>query len=59
VLAVGSEDGFREGKHMAGKLKLLDVERETQPGKHADGNGLCLVVKGATSKHWIYRYTKD
>jgi hypothetical protein len=23
---------------MAGKLKLLDVERETRPGKYADGN---------------------
>jgi hypothetical protein len=59
VLAVSSEDGFREGKHVAGKLELLDVERETRPGKYADGNGLYLVVKGATSKNWIYRYTKD
>jgi hypothetical protein len=56
---VGSEDGFREGKHLAGKLKPLDVERETRPGKYADGDGLYLVVKGATSKNWIYRYTKD
>jgi hypothetical protein len=44
---------------MAGKLKPLDVERETRPGKYADGGGLYLVVKGATSKNWIYRYTKD
>ena len=44
---------------MAGKLKPLDVERETRPGKYADGDGLYLVVKGATSKNWIYRYTKD
>jgi hypothetical protein len=25
---------------MAGKLKPLDVERETKPGKYADGEGL-------------------
>ncbi len=43
---------------MAGKLKPLDVERETRPGKYADGDGLYLVVKGATSKNWIYRYCK-
>jgi hypothetical protein len=44
---------------MAGKLKPLDVERETRPGKYADGDGLYLIVKGATSKNWIYRYSKD
>ncbi|HLX13707.1 MAG TPA: Arm DNA-binding domain-containing protein, partial [Bradyrhizobium sp.] len=44
---------------MAGKLKPLDVQRETRPGKYADGDGLYLIVKGATSKNWIYRYTKD
>jgi hypothetical protein len=27
---VGSEDGFRAGNHMAGRLKPLDVERETR-----------------------------
>jgi len=44
---------------MPGKLKPLDVQRETRPGKYADGEGLYLIVKGATSKNWIYRYTKD
>jgi hypothetical protein len=43
---------------MAGKLKPLDVERETRPGKYPDGDGLYLIVKGATSKNWIYRYSK-
>jgi hypothetical protein len=56
---VGSEDGFCEGKHMAGKLKPLDVERETRPGKYSDGDGLYLVVASATSKNWNYRYWKD
>ena len=48
---MGSEDGFGEGEHMAGKLKPLDVERETRPGKYSDGDGLYLAVKGATSKN--------
>ena len=43
---------------MAGKLKPLDVERETRPGKYADGDGLYLIVNGATSKNWICRYCK-
>ena len=43
---------------MAGKLKPLEVERETRPGKYPDGDGLYLIVKGATSKNWIYRYSK-
>jgi hypothetical protein len=28
---------------MAGKLKPLDVERETRPGKYPDGDGLYLA----------------
>src|ERR1700680_1097772 len=41
---------------MAGKLKPLDVLREGKPGKYADGDGLYLIVAGATSKNWSYRY---
>ena len=44
---------------MAGKLKPLDVERETRPGKYPDGDGLYLVVASATSKNWNYRYWKE
>ncbi|WGS21073.1 MULTISPECIES: Arm DNA-binding domain-containing protein [unclassified Bradyrhizobium] len=44
---------------MAGRLKPLDVERETQPGKYPDGDGLYLVVASATSKNWSCRYWKD
>jgi hypothetical protein len=29
---------------MAGKLKALDVERESNPGRYFDGDGLYLVV---------------
>jgi integrase len=44
---------------MANKLKPLDVERETRPGKYPDGDGLYLVVASATSKNWNYRYWKE
>ena len=44
---------------MASKLKPLDVERETRPGKYPDGDGLYLVVASATSKNWNYRYWKE
>jgi integrase len=48
-----------ENAIMAGKLKPLDVERETRPGKYPDGDGLYLVVASAKSKNWNYRYWKD
>jgi integrase len=44
---------------VVGKLKPLDVERETRPGRYSDGGGLYLIVVNATSKNWAYRYTKD
>ena len=44
---------------MVGKLKPLDVERETKPGKYADGDGLYLIVTGPAAKSWSYRYWKD
>ncbi|WP_245334749.1 Arm DNA-binding domain-containing protein [Bradyrhizobium mercantei] len=44
---------------MAGKLRPLDVERETKPGKYADGDGLYLIVTGPAAKSWSYRYWKD
>jgi hypothetical protein len=44
---------------MPGKLKPLDVERETRSGKYPDGDGLYLIVASPTSKNWSYRYWKD
>src|SRR4051812_10116817 len=44
---------------MAGRLKPFDVERQNEPGKYADGEGLYLIVNGRTSKSWSYRYWKD
>jgi hypothetical protein len=44
---------------MPGRLKPLDVERETKPGKYADGDGLYLVITGPAAKSWSYLYWKD
>lgn len=44
------------GKHMAGKLQPLQVERLVTPGKYADGDGLYFVVAGANARSWTYRY---
>jgi integrase len=44
---------------MVGKLKPLDVERETRPGRYSDGGGLYLIVVSATAKSWSYRYSKS
>jgi len=41
---------------MGGKLTAADVDRAA-PGRHFDGAGLYLEVRGAESKSWIYRYT--
>jgi Arm DNA-binding domain len=41
---------------MAGKLKPLEGARLVTPGKYPDGDGLYLVVAGATSRNWSYRY---
>ena len=43
---------------MPGRLKPLDVERKTKPGKYADGDGLYLVITGPAAKSWCYRYWK-
>jgi integrase len=41
---------------MGGKLTTADVYRAA-PGRHFDGGGLYLEVRGPESKSWIYRYT--
>jgi integrase len=49
-MTVFSED------NVTGKLKPLQIERETRPGKYPDGGGLYLIVAGPSSKNWSYRY---
>jgi integrase len=46
-------DNFGMG---GGKLTTADVDR-APPGRHFDGDGLYLEVRGPESKSWIYRYT--
>jgi hypothetical protein len=41
---------------MAGRLNPLEVARQVTPGKYPDGDGLYLVVAGAKSRNWSYRY---
>jgi integrase len=41
---------------MGGKLAATDVNRAAA-GRHFDGDGLYLEVRGQDSKSWIYRYT--
>jgi hypothetical protein len=51
VFARGFGGRFSLEEPMAGRLKPLDVEREENVGKHADGEGLYLIVAGPTSKN--------
>ncbi|MFH1343665.1 MAG: Arm DNA-binding domain-containing protein [Pseudomonadota bacterium] len=37
-------------------MRPFDIERETKPGKYADGGGLYLIVASATAKNWAFRY---
>ncbi|WP_430648732.1 Arm DNA-binding domain-containing protein [Bradyrhizobium neotropicale] len=59
VFARGFGGRFFPGGTMAGRLKPLDLERQTRLGKYADGDGLYLIVTGPTSKSWSSRYWKD
>src|SRR5678815_4202790 len=43
------------GKHPDKALSPIKVRNVTVPGRHADGNGLYLVVEPSSSKHWILR----
>jgi integrase len=40
------------------RLNTLAVARAKQPGRYADGGGLCLQVSGAGAKSWIFRYMR-
>ena len=41
---------------LIGKLKAVQVARETRPGLYGDGGGLYLQVTDRGSKSWIFRY---
>ena len=45
------------GKRPNNELNAVRVRTERRPGRHADGNGLYLVVEPTGNKRWIQRLT--
>jgi integrase len=44
------------GTEKLSRLTARRVETERRPGKHADGDGLYLLVKPGGAKSWVFRY---
>jgi hypothetical protein len=42
-------------KELHNQLTAVAVKNETVPGRHADGNGLYLVVSETGAKQWLWR----
>jgi integrase len=42
-----------------GKLTALKAKALTAPGRHSDGNGLCLLIKESGAKSWMLRIQVD
>jgi integrase len=47
------------GKRHAKRLTAREVETLTKPGRHADGDGLYLVVRPGGSKQWMFLYRRQ
>jgi integrase len=47
------------GKRLAKRLTAREVETLTRPGRHADGDGLYLVVRPGGSKQWMFLYRRE
>lgn len=45
----------KQGKHPVNALTAVGVKKATKPGRHADGNGLYLVVDPSGAKRWVLR----
>ena len=41
------------------KLTAVQVQKMTEPGRYADGNGLYLQIAPGGSKQWLLRYMRD
>ena len=52
----GRKRGTNSVAHISGKLTKALV-RSLGPGRHSDGNGLCLVVDPSGARRWIVRVT--
>ena len=42
-------------RHPSNKLTALAVKKLTAPGRHADGNGLYLVIDPSGARRWMQR----
>jgi integrase len=51
----GAEVSVKAGKHPEKALSALKVNKITDPGRYADGNGLYLVVDESGAKRWLLR----
>jgi integrase len=49
--------GRSMGKRTLHKLSARKVERESKPGRYADGGGLWLQVSEWQTKSWLFQYT--
>jgi integrase len=47
------------GKRHAKRLTAREVDTLTKPGRHADGDGLYLVVRPGGSKQWMFLYRRQ
>lgn len=45
----------KSGKHPEKALSAMKVNKLTEPGRYADGNGLYLVVDDSGAKRWLLR----
>lgn len=45
----------KQGKHPEKALTAMKVNKATEPGRYADGNGLYLVVDESGAKRWLLR----
>lgn len=56
LLKCGMECGVKvTNRHPSNKLTALAVKKLTAPGRHADGNGLYLVIDPSGARRWVQR----
>jgi len=44
-----------KGRHPHQRLTAVRIKNLTDPGRHADGNGLYLFVENSGAKRWVLR----
>ena len=54
LVKCGMECGVKvTNRHPSNKLTALAVKKLTAPGRHADGNGLYLVIDPSGASRWM------